>query len=124
LTLYSTATLSALTPLHSNALLSALHRQLNHPDTHPRLLRLHNNFLLTLDRSHDILVVIYVRPLGAGEFATPQPTVLALRIVELFLGKQLAVILLRLDTVGRVVRFDTSEELIDLRIFAVLYHSQ
>jgi hypothetical protein len=43
-----------------------------------------------------------------------------LRIIELLLREKLAVILLRLDTVRRIVRFDTREELVDLRVFAVL----
>jgi hypothetical protein len=38
----------------------------------------------------------------------------------LLLGKQLAVVALRLNTVSCVVGFDAREELVDLRIFAVL----
>lgn len=116
----SSAPISALTPLNSNTLLSALHRQLNHPNPHPRLLRLHNNFLLALDRSHDVLVVVHIRTSLASKPATPKSAVLTLRIVELLLGEELAVVFLRLNAVRQVVRFDASEELVDLRVFAVL----
>jgi hypothetical protein len=45
---------------------------------------------------------------------------LTLQIIEFLLGEQLAVVILRLDTVRRIVRFDAGEELVDLRVFAVL----
>jgi hypothetical protein len=116
---------SAFAPLHSNALLSTLHRQLNHPNTHPRLLRFHHNFFLPSNRRHDISVVIHIRALLAGDFTTPQPRgILLLRIVKLLLGKKLAVVLLRLNTVSRIVSFDAREQLVDLRIFAILLASQ
>jgi hypothetical protein len=38
----------------------------------------------------------------------------------LLFGKQFAVVVLRLNTVGCVVGFDAREELVDLWIFAVL----
>lgn len=110
----------AFTPRHRNTLLCTLASQLDNTNSHPRLLRFYHNLFLSLDSSHYIFVVIYIRALGAGILATPKFTHLTLRLVGLRFREELAVILLRLDAIGSIVSLHTGKELINLRIFAVL----
>jgi hypothetical protein len=115
-------TASPLTPLHRPPLLCTLHRQLNHPDPHPRLLSLHNDLLLPSNRRHNISIVIQIRALRAGNSPTPERTFLLLGIVELRLSEKLAVVVVWFDAVGGIGGCDSGEELVDLRVFAVLRH--